>query len=96
MKLYTISQNVNNSYDTYDSAVVCAKDEESAKRIHPSDKRDIFYDEKKKQFVVTEIINSEARILRGTDDLSKIKVEYLGEAKEGSKSGVIVASFNIG
>jgi hypothetical protein len=32
MKLYRISQNVNGGYDTYDCAVVCAPDEETARR----------------------------------------------------------------
>jgi len=32
MKLFLISQDENDGYDTYDSAVVCAKDEEAAKR----------------------------------------------------------------
>jgi len=36
MKLFYISQDVNNGYDSYDSAVVCAKDEEEARNIHPS------------------------------------------------------------
>ena len=31
-----------------------------------------------------------------TKDVSTIKVEYLGEAKEGTKSGVICASYNGG
>lgn len=35
MNLYRISQTVNNDYDTYDSAVVCAADEAAAKAIHP-------------------------------------------------------------
>ena len=36
MNLYLISQNHNNDYDTYDSAVVVAESAESAKRMHPS------------------------------------------------------------
>jgi len=36
MKLFKISQNVNNDYDTYDEAIVCAKDEKEAKSIHPN------------------------------------------------------------
>ena len=36
MKLWRISQNKNNDYDTYDSAVVVANSEEEAKTIHPS------------------------------------------------------------
>jgi len=35
MKLFLISQTVNSGYDTYDSAVVVAKDEQSAKEVHP-------------------------------------------------------------
>lgn len=35
MNLYRISQTVNNDYDTYDSAVVCAADEAAARAIHP-------------------------------------------------------------
>ena len=35
MKLYKISQTVNNGYDTYDSAIVCAKSEDVARHTHP-------------------------------------------------------------
>lgn len=33
MKLYLISQDVNNGYDTYDSAVVCAANEAEARAL---------------------------------------------------------------
>ena len=33
MKIYKISQEVNNGYDTYDSFVVFAKDAESARKV---------------------------------------------------------------
>jgi hypothetical protein len=36
MKLYLISQNVNEDYDTYDAAVVCAESEDEARKIHPN------------------------------------------------------------
>jgi hypothetical protein len=35
MKLYRISQTANSNLDTYDSAIVCAKDEEEARYINP-------------------------------------------------------------
>ena len=38
MNLYLISQDENNWYDTYDSAVVCAEMEEQARMIHPKKK----------------------------------------------------------
>lgn len=37
MNLYLISQDVNNSYDTYDSAVVAAESEEAARKIRPGE-----------------------------------------------------------
>lgn len=36
MKLFLISQTENRDYDTYDSAVVCAPDEETARKVDPS------------------------------------------------------------
>lgn len=35
MNIYLITQTENTDYDTYNSAVVIAKDEKSAKNIHP-------------------------------------------------------------
>jgi hypothetical protein len=35
MKLWLISQDVNNNYDTYDSAVVAAETADEAQRTHP-------------------------------------------------------------
>jgi len=35
MNLYLISQTENNGYDTYDTAVVAAKDEDEARNITP-------------------------------------------------------------
>lgn len=36
MNIYYISQNVNNEWDTYESAVVAAPDENTARNMHPS------------------------------------------------------------
>lgn len=35
MNLYLISQTENGGYDTFDSAVVVAKNEEAARHVHP-------------------------------------------------------------
>lgn len=35
MKLFHLYQNVSNGYDTYDSCVVVAENEELARQIHP-------------------------------------------------------------
>ncbi|MDR6290483.1 MULTISPECIES: hypothetical protein [Inquilinus] len=36
MKLWKISQDVNDETDTYDSAIVAAETEDAARRIHPN------------------------------------------------------------
>jgi hypothetical protein len=84
MKLYKLYQDIATSYDSYDSAVVCAEDQIEATKIHPRGiecKNDI-----------------KATIVKWSDwcNQKDVKVEYLGEAKEGLKRGVIVASFNAG
>lgn len=35
MRLYKLSQSVNNDYDTYDSCIVAAENTEEARNIHP-------------------------------------------------------------
>ena len=37
MNLYYLWQDENKDYDTYDSCVVCAENEEEAKSIHPDE-----------------------------------------------------------
>ena len=37
MNIYVISQDENDGYDTFDSAVVAAKNEDEARHIQPSD-----------------------------------------------------------
>jgi len=106
MKLYRISQDKNDGYDTYDSAVVAAENENEAKLIHPS------------SFVVSlwteggwmgAYCNENRPEIHGRPYVAEdpnggcswshpdnVTVEYLGEAKAGTGRGVIVASFNAG
>ncbi len=84
MNLYLISQSANRRYDTYDSAVIAAKDEQDARLTHarhgplPADHKHwtYYYSTWCKPGDVT--------------------VELIGEAVEGTKAGVICASFNAG
>ena len=102
MKLFLISQGENDGYDTYDSAVVCAKDEEAAKRITPSE--DYYkYNEELKTFhwwcnIGTDKEQYDPDDLCGTwaTKLESVSVEYIGKAKEGSEAGIICSSFNAG
>lgn len=101
MKLFRISQTVNTDYDTYSKAIVVAKDEEDARRIHPSQEdflfKDIFYDgvfKIKRNDGDDDVF--EDKYGSWTNDISKVEVEYIGEAKKGLKRGVVCASFHAG
>lgn len=82
MKLYRISQTQNLGYDTYDSAVVCAPNEETARNIHPGEAKMLFG---RTGFDRTWCSMPE-----------DVLVEYIGKATKGINQGVIVASFNAG
>ena len=80
MKLYLLSQNDNNDWDTYDSIVVCAENEEDAKTIDP----------------YGDIYTENVRFGTWAKKRSSISCEELGEANSNQERGVIIASFNAG
>ena len=83
LKIYLLEQDYVHGYDTYDSIVVIAYDENDAKLISPYSK---MIDDKTDQYMSWV----------GKDNIDKIKVTYLGIAKEGSERGLVLASFNAG
>jgi hypothetical protein len=85
--IYLISQDVNNDYDTYDSAVVIAKNEEEAKKIHPSPSS------------VYPNANNEGYFSEGNwvEHTQQVKVRCIGTANSEFKPNTIVlSSFNAG
>lgn len=94
MKLFKISQIVNNGYDTYDSAVVVAEDEEKAAYTHP---RGSQYFLNARNYWATTMAGSVVEHGMGVwAPWDEVEVEYLGEAREGMEAGVVCASFNAG
>jgi len=95
MKLYKIWQEVNRGHDTYDSAIVAAESEEEARKSQV----DVYYewDDSENSWMFECRDGSRKKENNYSwahpDD---IKVEYIGEAKEGTEKGVILASFNSG
>jgi hypothetical protein len=83
MKLFRISQTENSDYDTYDSAVVCAPDEDAARLMDPGGVDGRPY---------------EFRRRRGywCSSPDKVAVELIGDAVPGLPLGVVCASFNAG
>jgi hypothetical protein len=82
MKLWLISQAVNEGYDTYDSAVVAAETEADARQIHPS--------------LSLDDGSGVPSPTWGWAPPDAVEAKYLGEAKDGTPKGVICASFNAG
>jgi hypothetical protein len=78
--LYLISQSVNNGYDTYDSAVVCAENEDEARGIHPSGYR----------------CDGDRWCSDWCESVEDVEVQYLGKAADDIPSGVVCSSFNAG
>jgi hypothetical protein len=85
LSLYLISQNVNNDWDTYDSAVVAARDEDDAKHISPDPYADDDWYEREGRSKFLDWCHPE-----------DVKVEYIGEASPDIARGVVCASFNAG
>ncbi len=82
LKLYLISQDTNNGYDTFDSAVVCAKNEKIAQTIHPF--KGLNWDGVKEDYDTW-------------CDAKDVEVVELGKANKNQKEGdVICSSFNAG
>lgn len=97
MKLYLIEQDVNNDYDTYSDAVVCAESPQEAKKIHPGGELDGTYraDDKKAWYEQYNDYDT-IRYSSWCQTLDQVSVTYLGEAKKSLKKGVVCASFHAG
>ena len=81
MKLFLISQSENNKFDTYDSAVVIAENEDEARNMHPGTG----------EYMDDELWKRDD----WCNFPEQVKVMYLGESID-DKKGVVCASFNAG
>lgn len=80
MNLYLLTQTDNAGYDTYDSCVVAAPDEDTARCLHPGG-----YD-----------WDSFGGSGTWAFYPSTVKAQLIGVAVEGTAAGVVLASFNAG
>lgn len=93
--LYLISQDVNEGYETFDSAVVCAASEDDARGIHPNAAADVDKTSKREwASEIDAIARGHAGYTWSSPD--KVKVEYIGQAANGVERGIVCASFNAG
>lgn len=94
MKLWKIWQEQNQTYDTYDSAVVAAETEEVAKKIIPGHGKEWSQDGKLMRRIRDKVQLDQWP--SWASELSAVQVQYLGEASPDIETGIIVASFNPG
>lgn len=81
MKLYLLSQTERNGYDTFDSCIVCAENENDAKQISPMEGCKTF---------------DEYKYHHWASCAENVKCVQIGIANEWTKAGLILASFNAG
>lgn len=81
MNLYLISQNVNTGWDTYQSAVVSAKNENEAKSIHP-------------RFGLN--WNGENVSRSGWSSIEDVEVQLIGETSLYNTPTIIITDFKNG
>ena len=83
MKLWLISQSVNDDYDTYDSAVVAAASEDAARKIHPGGS-------------LYEPWPNDNTLTTWAGTPNDVTVREIGEAHASLSAGIVCASFNAG
>lgn len=83
MKIFLVEQCEVSGYDNYDEFVIICDDEEEAKHTSPYGN------------IITEKTGDYDTWV-GIDKIDKVKVTYLGEAKEGSIKGIVCSSFHAG
>jgi len=93
VKLFKISQNVNNGYDTYSEAIVACNKPEEAKIMNPGGFREWNGQTWLFKYANGTTSPNEDRTWCHPDH---VVVELLGNAKKGTKKGVILASFHAG
>ena len=94
MNIYRIWQEVNDNYDTYDSAIVIAKDETSARLISP-DAYCYLTKDNKCWFTYVDGQVEECSPLSWVR-FNDVKVELIGTALPNAKAGLVLTSFNAG
>lgn len=94
--IYKVSQNVNNSWDTYDSMIVVADNIEEASKLSPSTNY-VWSDEKESwMFVYFDGTMSKEYKIYSWCLPHETTVELIGVTDLYSESKVLLASFNAG
>lgn len=93
MKLYLLTQDAVVGYDTYDSMVVAAPNEDAARRISPYG---YVWSEERERWRYRNGSGGPDYASTWPAHISSVTVELIGTAVKGTKEGIILASFNAG
>lgn len=99
MNLYYVSQSKNSDCDTYDSMVVCAPDEDTARRMHPTFNLGIYIKERIDDLFLKPPRNTFgwAEAKTWVESIYEVEVVMIGKALPYMKEVcVIISSFNAG
>lgn len=98
MNIYLVTQDVNSGYDTYDSMIVVAPDEDTARRTYPSDHVGHYWNEARGCWGFDCVDGSWAPDDRYSAwaPIHELEVTLIGVASPDMKPGVVSASFNAG
>ena len=103
MNIYKISQTINDDYNTYDSCIVIAENEEEAIKIHPNGRQNWDARGQKSEsryygYENFDIYGYENFDINDWAEIKDIKVELIGVADESldTEIKVVCASFNAG
>ena len=95
MNIYKLSQTINDDYDTYDSCIVIAENEEEAVKVHPSSYQNW---DTRGQIIEDSYFKYENFNINDWAEIEDIKVELIGIADKSldTEIKVVCASFNAG
>lgn len=96
MNLYLLEQTVNNGYDTYDSAVVAAENEDIARKTSVDGFRQWSDEKNAWMFCYADGTNEQELSHPSWTNPENVKVTKIGVAADDIKEGIIIGSFNAG
>ena len=92
MKIFYVSQDINNDYDVYSDFVIICKDEEQARTTHPMDINLKWQNGNWRRNPCDSNFYDSLTWVKPSD----VKVTYLGEAADGIEESIICSSFHAG
>jgi hypothetical protein len=98
MKLFKVSQDINDNWDTYDSIIVCADNKQEARDMHPyyNHEGGYYKDGRWDKKTDPDCLNLDNGVWVHWENRDKLVVEYIGESTPGIPKGVVLASYNAG